>query len=471
MNSEIQLNKTVRIELESIDGDSSFHILDGQSRICNWLYNDLLDKAESIIKEVIQTGDSKLLSTVYSSYGLRNLVPELKKEKPFLKTVYSSHLKNTALRLADAIKTHKNSKKVIRKGKVGWPKHRSWKKKWFSLFYEEPNKGYKVDYDKLRLSFGVDKNKKRISVTLKLKEAHLLLNQKTKNLRIVKEYGKYYAIFTIKVPIPEKKPVKRIIALDPNHKNLVYGVDSDGKSIEVEAPHYLKRKDKMLDELKSKRDRCQRKAHKVEVVDETGKPTGKIYYNPSRRWKKLDKTLEKAHRVVRDQKKNYMYTVAHKLCRNYDYIGIGDYTPNGNGITTSMRRAMNNRSLNGQFKETLSWVAMKSGKTFVVYNEKGTTRTCHACGYVVQEGLLPSIRQWTCQGCCSEHIRDENAAINGLRIVLRDIQIKKEEAYVSLVPCSGLVSIKEQCAWRVLPSGVVTLCGGKNGMNHAALRN
>ena len=44
-----------------------------------------------------------------------------------------------------------------------------------------------------------------------------------------------------------------------------------------------------------------------------------------------------------------MYTVAHKLCAHYDYIGIGDYTPKGEGLFTAMRRSMNNRSLIGQF--------------------------------------------------------------------------------------------------------------------------
>ena len=96
----------------------------------------------------------------------------------------------------------------------------------------------------------------------------------------------------------------------------------------------------------------------------------------------------------------------------------------------------------------------------IEYDEKGTTRTCHACGYVVEGGLCPSIRDWSCPGCSVEHIRDENAAINGYRKILRDLK-QTEETKVSSVPCSGLVSIQKRCVWRVLPSGVVTLRGGK----------
>ena len=123
---------------------------------------------------------------------------------------------------------------------------------------------------------------------------------------------------------------------------------------------------------------------------------------------------------------------------------------------------MNNRSLIGRFKDILEWTAMKSGKLCVEFDERGTTRTCHACGYVLQGGLSPSIRQWLCPECQTEHIRDENSAINGLRNVLRDLQ-QKNGTIVPVVPCSGLASVEERWAWRVLPSGVVRhFRGGKN---------
>jgi putative transposase len=90
-------------------------------------------------------------------------------------------------------------------------------------------------------------------------------------------------------------------------------------------------------------------------------------------------------------------------------IGIGDYAPQGGGITTGMRRAMNNRSLLGRFKEVVSWVAERSGKIYTEYEEKGTTRTCHIpeYGYVVEGGLSPDKREWICPKCGTFHNRDE----------------------------------------------------------------
>src|SRR3990170_5968712 len=77
--------------------------LDGQSRICNWIYNHLLDEAINLRAQFIQTGDSDIAKTVYTERGLRNLLPKIKKEKPFLNVVHSSPLKNAALRLSGAI--------------------------------------------------------------------------------------------------------------------------------------------------------------------------------------------------------------------------------------------------------------------------------------------------------------------------------------------------------------------------------
>lgn len=447
-----EATKVIKLQLTA--QEEIFRSLDGQSRICNWLYNHLLEKANAFRQEFIQTGNTELVKTLYTERGLRDLLPSLKKELPFLKSVHSSPLKNSALRLSQAIQARQQSKKGKRRGKeIGWPRFRSWQTSWFSLLFDEPNKGFKVLGDTLQLSLGMGDEHKRHSLSLTLKEAHLLKDQQIRQLRIVKQAGIYYAVFTVRVLLVETKPIKRVIALDPNHKNMAYGTDTEGHAIEIAAPHWLKPYDKRIDELKSKRDRCNKRAKKVVIADQQGKPTGKEIHLPSKRWKKYQCTLEKALRKRQEQTKTFVYTLAHRLCQQYDCIGIGDYTPDGNGITVRMRRAMNNRSLIGRFKEALKWVALKSGKTYFEYDEKGTTRTCHCCEHVHAEGLCPSIRIWECPGCRINHIRDENAAQNGLKQVLRDL-IKKGETLVSLVPGSGLVSVIERWAWRVLPSGV-----------------
>ena len=437
--------------------------LDGQSRICNWLYNHLLEKAQELKQEFIQSASTEAAKTLYTKRGLRNLLPQLKREHYFLKVVHSSPLKNTALRLSDAIGVHQKSKQGKRKGKLmGWPNFRAWKRDWFSLFYDEPGKGFKIQEKTLVLSLGMGQDRKQRSLELTLPEAHLLKNNTPRNLRITSELGCYYAIFTIQKELPLKKPIAKVLALDPNHKNLAYGVDTQGTAIEIASPKWLKIYDKRLDELKSKRDHCNKKSKKAPVLDGKGLPTGKEYAIASKRWKKYDHALNSALRKRREQTKTFMFTSAHRLFQEYDCIGIGDYTPQGEGITIPMRRAMNNRSLIGRWKNTLKWVARKSGKTFIEFDEKGTTRTCHHCLHVQENGIHVSLRQWQCPECQTVHIRDENAAINGLRKVLRDLSQKNEGNYPSIVSGSDLAFINERWAWCVLPRGVFVTPRGQD---------
>ena len=456
----------VRLRLD-VD-DESRRVLDSQSRKCNWLYNRLVARARALHGEYCETQSEAACRTLYTKHGLRDLVPDLKKEHPFLKTVHSSPLKNTALRLTEAIQAYQKGRKEGGKAR-GWPKFRSWRAKWFSLFYDEPKKGLKLRGKRLRLSLGVDRNGKRGFLKLGLEDVRALKGKKIHTVRIVCQARVFYAVFTVERRLPAPKPIRKIIALDPNHRNLAYGVGSDGKAVEIESPWWLKAYDKRIDELKAMRDRCQRRSRLVDVVDDDGNATGRQYWKPSRRWEKLDATLQRALAKRRDQTKTFVYTVANRLLREYDLIAIGDYAPTGGGITTAMRRAMNNRSLIGRFKQVLCWSAAKSGKSFFEYPETGTTRTCHKDGYVVEGGIAPNVRVWSCPRCGSVHIRDENAALNGLKVVREKWRDNGRDLSL-LVPGSGLVSVRERWAWRVRPSGVHCSPRGTDGGSTARVR-
>ena len=441
---------------------ATVRILDGQSRICNWLYNNLLEKANTLREAYKETQDPEIVKTLYTQRGLRNLVPGLKKQHNFLKSVHSSPLKNVALRLSDCITTYQKSHKGRRRGKrTGWPRFRAWGQKWFSLLYDEPNKGFSIQDNTLNISLGVDENGKRLRLVIPMTDSAVLHKKSIRNLRIIKEAEYFYVVFAVESEKPLSKPIERVVALDPNHKNLAYGFDDAAVAFEIEAPTWLKSYDKRVDELKSKRDKCKKKSVLLDLLDSNGNPTGKRRWCPSRRWNKLNKTIETALRKRREQTKAFLYTLANELYRCYDLVSIGNYSPHGNGENKAMRRAMNNRSLIGRLKEVLSWVAIKSGKHYHEFDERGTTRTCHACGYVNEDGIAPNIRAWYCLDCGFYHIRDENAAINGLRKVLWN-DSKKIGEKSSLVPGSGPVQTTERWAWRVLPSGVVTALRGQN---------
>ena len=398
-NRKIKLQTTKEQQLQ----------LDGQSKICNWLYNQLFQMAE----EDYQNGKQKKL---LSGRNLRNEVPKIKQNHPFLYKVHSSPLKNTALRLKEAYNRFFDPKLDNQK-----PKFRSWKRKWFSLYYDEPNKGFKLlNEQELSITFGkltdeeykeLKKNnrnaKRQLSIRLALLESLAMKeNECIKTLRITKDVNSYYAIFTLE-NLSEQELVteESYIIFDPNHKNLAVGIDNEGRSYELKAlSSTLKYWDKRIDQLKPKRDKCLRKSKLVQT-------TYSEYWKPSRRWEYLNRALERAHLTRREQIKQVLYSYAHYFSKKYDHIVIGDYVPTPDVAKyNSMKRAMLNQTPIGQFRTILEWVQVKSNKHYTKVDETNTTKECCVCGH--KEKKEPNVRMFTCKNCKTTIYRDMNSVIN-----------------------------------------------------------
>ncbi len=453
----VQFARKVRLDM---DADAAGR-LDGQSKICNWLWNRLKDQVEARLTELFlmkwlpiddEATTKKLLSEVYSEIGLRNLVPVLKDRHPFLRCVHSSPLKNVALRMAKAITAHRKSKNGERAGPdVGWIKYKAWAKQWMSLEYDEPNKGWDVsEFGWLKLSFGTDCDGKRLSLKVRMIKPPKHITQ-AHTCRIVREgKDRYYAAFTFKKQKKAERPLPRVAYIDPNLKNFGYALDTEGKAFEIQNLQKQPEVERTLDSLRAKRDRCQRKSLWVDHVHADG--TRSTHWRPSRKWTKLDRVITRLEIKVREQRKHFQYSLANQLFRHYDVVGIGDYVPENtdHGKGRKYNRAVRNRSMHGSFKDVLKWMATRSGKRAVVLDETGTTRTCHVCNHVVEGGIHPSIREWNCPQCSTHHARDENASQNGLR---RLLEFLRAGADIPKLPCLGPVQIIGRCDWRFHPQG------------------
>ncbi len=415
------------------------HILDGQSKICNWLYNQLLAACQQDDKE--NNRALKLLE----GRNLRNYGVSLKEKHLFLHTVFSSVLKDPAERLVKAFQS-------FFKGHTGYPNFRSWKKKWYSLIYDEPNKGWALQREGTALSISLgnipnmpkEKGKKNPSIIGALGEKiELQEGEVLKTLRICKQQGnKFYAIFTVERCSQEelvfkkamsayrkecnvakkenrKKPEKpkleekqteipkdvSWIALDPNHKNFFVGVDHKGNSVEFQKLQMIKYWDITIDKLKSLRDVCEKKYRKRKTKH------GNVYTAHSPRWNRFNHALNIAYQKRREQMKTALYSIAHALYRRYDLVIIGDYTPtNGTAPFDNMKRSMLNQEKIGEFRRILEWVANKLRKHYLLANEHNTTKECCVCGHM--EKKEPNIRRFVCVSCGTEILRDNNSAVN-----------------------------------------------------------
>ena len=236
------------------------------------------------------------------------------------------------------------------------------------------------------------------------------------------------------------------VYIDPNSKNLGYGVGTDGSAFEIETIPGLKELDARIDKLTRKRDRCTKHSHKMKFVRDDG--TVHRHSVAARAWQRRDRAVKRLDHVRRAWIKQYLVSTAHRLFDLYDGVGIGDWSPmNGDhGRGRKANRTLRGRRHLGAFRRVLLWVAEKRGRVARVLDERGTTRTCHGCGHVVDGGLPPDVRAWTCAACGADHHRDENAAQNGLDRLLADPGFHQ-------MPSSGRSAIRSRSRWSCRPGG------------------
>ena len=129
----------------------------------------------------------------------------------------------------------------------------------------------------------------------------------------------------------------------------------------------------------------------------------------NRKKKKLE--LSKAYEKISNQRRDWQYKLANRLCRKYDYIYIEDL--NINGMKSLWGKKISDLS-HSSFILILEHIAHKYGVTVHKIDKwYPSSKTC-SCGYVYKELSLRE-RNWTCPECGSRNDRDLNAAKNILR--------------------------------------------------------
>ena len=366
---------------EIVFSESDIQILDGQSKICNWLYNYLLDLS---INDFKYSGNTLNLA---SSFNARDyMVNTLKQQKSFIKTVYSTVLKNTCNRLSDSYKR-------MFKKQTKFPKFKSWKYNWFSLEYDDiKHAGVKILNYNLTLSLGKDLNNHQLHVTGKLKDKIPYENYKLNTLILKKEHNKFYIIINLDLPRikPDVTSKEKWIVLDPNHKNFFVALDNNFKSYEFGNPECFRYFDEEIDYVKSRLDKCTKE---------------------SKNYNKYNKVLNNLYHRKREQTKQVLYGIANWLNKEYDFIGVGDYVPSTQtAIYDNMHRSMLNQTHIGELRRVVKQVCEKSYKQFKKLNERNTTKRCSCCGDMEKHN--PNERLIICKNCGTVIYRDLNSTIN-----------------------------------------------------------
>ena len=143
----------------------------------------------------------------------------------------------------------------------------------------------------------------------------------------------------------------------------------------------------------------------------------------AQRARKTPKRVRAIHVKVANRRKDFLHKASAKIAAEFGLIVVGDVSPSKIAQTRMAKSSLDAGW--SDFKNMLSYKAIRHGGNMIEVSERHSTQTCSECG-----SLPPSrprgiaglgIRRWTCDDCGSVHDRDVNAARNIVRAGLRTL--------------------------------------------------
>ena len=123
--------------------------------------------------------------------------------------------------------------------------------------------------------------------------------------------------------------------------------------------------------------------------------------------------LARLYKKSANQRHDFHFKLAHRLCIEYDTICI-EYL-NVKGMQRLYGRKISDLTFS-EFVKILKYEASKFGTEIIEVNRYfASSQICHCCGYQNSEIKDLGIREWICPKCGAYHDRDVNAAINILK--------------------------------------------------------
>ena len=198
--------------------------------------------------------------------------------------------------------------------------------------------------------------------------------------------GDIYVYLVCDVQCEQVKPrTGKSIGFDFGLKQFLTG--SDGH--DIKSPYFF-----MLN-IKTIRKKCRNLSRKKE---------GSHNRNRAR------KDLARAYRKMDNQRKDFHFKTARRLCEQYAVICLE--TLNMKGMARRWGRKVHSLGFYS-FVEILKYEAMKLG-TQIIFVDRyfPSSQLCSVCGYKNPAVKDLKIREWECPNCHAIHDRDKNAAKN-----------------------------------------------------------
>jgi putative transposase len=352
-----------------------------------------LDRNRELYNAALQERrEAYRMSRVSISYNMQSAqLPEIKEIRPEYKEIHSQVLQDTLRRVDKAFKSF--FRRLKNGEKPGYPRFQGYTR-YDSFTY--PQAGFSIEDGKLALS-------KIGHVKIKL---HRPIQGTVKTCTVKREGDHWYVCFSCEV-VTEKLPLSyEDVGIDLGITH--FAACSDGTFIDN--PRYYRHAEKKLKKLQESLSRKKR---------------------GSNRRKKAVKAVARAHRKVRNQRKDFHHKESRKLVNKYQVIVFedlapanlsrapkpkqdetGKYLPNGASAKGGLNKSILDAGWNA-FTEQVKSKAANAGRVVLFVNPKYTSQTCSGCGQIRKKDL--SERWHSCE-CGTELDRDTNAAINILRL-------------------------------------------------------
>ncbi len=321
----------------------------------------------------------------------QNELPEIKREiREEYQDIAAHVLQDVLRRLEKAFQAF--FRRLANGEKPGYPRFKG-RDRYDSFTYPD-GAGWKFDGKSLHLS-------KIGSAQVKL---HRPLEGQIKTITIKREVDQWYVAFSCEMTDVPPLPVSyEDVGIDLGVTHLA--TLSNGEMIEH--PRFYRQAKQTLEKRQQAVSRKKKGSHRRE---------------------KAKRLMGKAHRKIRNQRKDFLHKQSRKIVNRYQVIVFedikisnlvkrpksvkdeetGQYLPNGAAAKGGLNKSILDAGW-GAFVHMCSVKAEEAGRTLVKVNPQFTSQICSGCGTVRKKDLS---ERWHSCDCGAELDRDVNAAIN-----------------------------------------------------------
>jgi putative transposase len=359
----------------------------------------ILDRCRELYNAALQERKEawKYKRKSISYYDQQGDLPEIKAIRTEYKDISAHVLQNVIKRVDLAFQGF--FKRVRRGEKPGFPRFQGYNR--YDSFVYPELQGWKLKvgekkHAKLNLS-------KIGSINIRF---HRPIEGKIKTCTIKREGEHWYVTFVCEVEAEKLLVAYEDVGIDLGIAH--FAALSNGKMIDN--PRHYRKSENKLKKLQETLSRKRRGSH---------------------RRKNAVKTVSKAYRKVRNQRRDFHHKESRKLVNRYQIIvfedlapanlskrpkakqdGNGKYLPNGASTKAGLNKSINDVGWHS-FTEMVKAKAANAGRTVLFVNPAYTSQTCSGCGTIRKKDLS---ERWHSCACGCELDRDVNAAVNILTL-------------------------------------------------------